>query len=230
VAISTETLHGKKREASGTRACRLMRTQGEIPAVLYGHKEETLAIQVSRDELDEALRRRARMFDLVVGRKKDTVLLREVQYDALGDEIVHVDFMRIAMDETVTLEIPILLKGKPKVEHAVLQQTLGSLKIECLPAHIPDAITVMAGDLELGQSIHVREITPPEGIKILADPEIIVATLTAAEEEVVAAPAAAPAAEGEAAAAEPEVIGRKAQPEEGEEAEAEEPDKKKKKE
>ena len=227
MAISTETLHGKKREASGTRACRLMRTQGEIPAVLYGHKEETLALQVSRDELDEALRRRARMFELVVGRKKDTVLLREVQYDALGDEIVHVDFMRIAMDETITLEVPILLKGKPKVEHAVLQQTLGSLKIECLPAHIPDAIIVMAGDMELGQSIHVREITPPEGIKILADPEIIIATLTAAEEEVVAAPAAAPAAEGEAGA-EPEVIGRKAEPEEGEE--AEEPDKKKKKE
>ncbi|MBE3070789.1 MAG: 50S ribosomal protein L25 [Planctomycetes bacterium] len=208
MAISTETLHAKKREASGTRACRRLRAQGEVPAILYGHKEEAVALQVSVDELEKALRHHARMLELQVDDRKDTVLLRAVQYDALGDEIVHVDFVRVAMDETITLEVPIQLKGKPKVEHAVLQQTLGVLEIECLPANIPDAIIVPAANLILGQSIHVGDIVPPEGIKIVTEPEIIVATLTAAAAEV---SIEAAAAEGEATA-EPEVIGRKAEP------------------
>jgi len=215
VATSTETLHAKKREASGTRACRRLRAEGEVPAVLYGHKEETVALQVSVDELEKALRRHARMLELQIDDRKDTVLLREVQYDALGDEVVHVDFVRVALDETITLEVPIQLKGKPKVEHAVLQQTLGVIEIECLPANIPDAIIVPAADLTLGQSIQVGDIVPPEGITIVTEPEIIVATLTAAAaEEAIEAVAA----EGEAPA-EPEVIGRKAEPEEEEEAE-----------
>lgn len=212
MAISTETLHAKKREASGTRACRRLRAEGEVPAVLYGHKEETVALQVSVDDLEKALRHHARMLELQVDDRKDTVLLRAVQYDALGDEIVHVDFVRVAMDETITLEVPIQLKGKPKVEHAVLQQTLGVLKIECLPSNIPDAIVVPAANLTLGQSIHVGDIVPPEGIKIVTDSEIIVATLTAAAaEEAIEAVAV----EGETSA-EPEVIGRKAEPDEEE--------------
>ena len=218
MALSTETLKAKNREAHGTRACRRLRAAGEIPAVVYGHAETPLAVQVSRGQLEEALRRRARMFELEVASKKDMVLLKEVQYDAFGSEIVHADFIRVAMDEAITLEVPIQMKGAPKAEHAVLQQTLPSVQIQCLPKDIPDAIIALVGDLVLGQQLHVREITPPEGVKILTDPELIVATLTAILEEV-AAPAAAAPVEGEAGAAEPEVIGRKAQPEEGEEEE-----------
>ncbi|HUU30740.1 MAG TPA: 50S ribosomal protein L25 [Phycisphaerae bacterium] len=226
---TTETLHAEKREAKGTRACTLLRAAGQVPAILYGHKEEPVAIQVPEEELVTALRQHSRMFELHVGRHKDLVLLKEVQHDSFGDEIVHADFVRVAMDEKIRLEVPIQLKGTPKVEHTVLQQTLGQLEIECLPKDIPAAIVVPVGDLVLDQSLHVREVVPPPGVKILTDPEVIVATLTAVVEEV--APAAAPAmAEGPA---EPEVIGRKAEPEvgeEGEEAEEKEKEKKEKKE
>lgn len=222
MAHSTETLKAKEREVSGTRACRKLRAEGEVPAIVYGHGEAPVAVQVSCDELEEALRRRARMFELQLGEKKDMVLLKAVQYDAFGSDLVHADFVRVAMDEAITLEVPIQLKGAPKAEHAVLQQTLPSLEIQCLPKDIPDAIIALVGDLTVGQTFHVREITPPQGVKILTDPELIVATLTAILEEV-AAPAAAPV-EGEGGV-EPEVIGRKA--EEGEE-EEEGDDKKKK--
>jgi len=206
VAKSTETLQAKKRDISGTKACRRLRAQGDIPAILYGHKEEAVAIQVHKDELGRALRHHARMFDLKVGRKKNTVLLKAVQYNALGDEIVHADFIRIAMDEKITLDVPIELKGLPKAEHSVLQQTLDHLEIECLPSDIPEAFILPVSDLVIGQSIHVRDIAALEGVTVLTDPETIVVTLTAAAAEAVAVEQPAPVGEG---AEEPEVIGRK---------------------
>jgi large subunit ribosomal protein L25 len=224
VASTSEALHARKREASGTKACRLLRQSGEVPAVLYGHKEETVPIQVSLEELETALRHHTRILELRLGKKTENVLVREVQYDALGNEIVHADFLRVAMDEVVELRVAVVLKGAPKIEHTVLQQTLDAVEIECLPANIPDAIVLNVADLKEGESKEVRDLVVPPGVKILTDPDIIVATLTkAAEEEVVAA---APA---EVGAAEPELIGRK--PEEVEEGEeAPEKEKKEKKE
>lgn len=225
MATTTELLHARKRQAAGTKSCRRLRAKGEVPAILYGHRQETVPIQVSHEELQEALRRRARMFELELENRKEFVLLKEVQYDAFGDDIIHADFIRVAMDEKLTLEVPIILKGSPKVEHAVLQQTLGHVEIECLPKDIPESIVAMVGDLKLDETVKVSQLVVPPGVKILTDPEVIVATLSAAEEE--AAAPAAPAAEAEVA--EPEVIGRQAKTEEAEEeTEESEEDKKKK--
>jgi large subunit ribosomal protein L25 len=207
-------LNAEKRETSGTRACKRLRTEGRVPAVLYGLKEATTPIQVSAEELETAVRRRTRMFELHLGKQKDVVLLKEVQYDSFGDDIIHADFMRIALDQAITLEVPIQLKGAPKVEHAVLQQTLANVEIECLPKDIPEAIIAVLSDMKEGDSRSVKQLVAPPGVKILTDPDVIFATLTTIAEEVVAA-AAAPA---EAAGVEPEVIGRK-EMEEGEEAE-----------
>ena len=217
MGIATETLHATKREASGTRACRRMRLEGKVPAVLYGHKKEALSLQVDMQELVDALRKRTRMFELQLDKQKDTVLLKAVQYDAFGDVIVHADFVRIAMDEAVTLEVPILLKGHPKVEHAVLEQTLAIVKIECLPKDIPEAVILQVADIQLNETRTVKDITLPAGVKILTAPEVIVAAMKAIKEEVAAAPGAAPVATG---AVEPELI-RKEKPEEGEEGEDE---------
>jgi large subunit ribosomal protein L25 len=217
VGLATETLNAKKRETSGTRACKRLRTEGQVPAVLYGLKEATTSIQVSAEELETAVRRRSRMFELHMGKEKDVVLLKEVQYDSFGDDIVHADFMRIALDQAITLEVPIQLKGAPKVEHAVLQQTLANVEIECLPKDIPEAIIAVVSDMKEGDSRSVKQLVAPPGVTILTDPDVIFATLTTIAEEVVAA-AAAPA---EAAGVEPEVIGRKEKLEEGEEAEEE---------
>jgi large subunit ribosomal protein L25 len=193
-----------------------MRLEGKVPAVLYGHKKEALSLQVDMQELVDALRKRTRMFELQLDKQKDTVLLKAVQYDAFGDVIVHADFVRIAMDEAVTLEVPILLKGHPKVEHAVLEQTLAIVKIECLPKDIPEAVILQVADIQLNETRTVKDITLPAGVKILTAPEVIVAAMKAIKEEVAAAPGAAP----EPSAVEPELI-RKEKLEEGEEGEEE---------
>ena len=216
MGVTTETLHGTKREASGTRACRRLREEGKVPAVLYGRKKDSLPFQMDKKDLVEALRHRTRMFELQLDEIKDTVLLKDVQYDAFGDNIVHVDFVRIAMDEAVTLEVPILLKGQPKVEHAVLEQTLAKVRIECLPKDIPDTLILQVADIQLDETRTVKDITLPAGVKVLTDPEVIVAAMKAIKEEVAAAPGAAP----EPSAVEPELI-RKEKLEEGEEGEEE---------
>jgi len=218
----TETLKVNKREARGTKACRRLRAEGLIPAVVYGHGQEPVAVQMPAEDFERALRHHGRMFDLRLGRKKESVLLRDMQHDALGDEIIHADFVRVAMDEAIEIEVPITLKGKPKVEHAVLQQTLMSLEVECLPGDIPEEILAQVGHLEMSQSISVADLEIPDGVKALTDPETVVATLTPAQVEEEPAEEAAAAVE---AAEEPEVIGREEEPEaageaaEGEEAE-----------
>jgi large subunit ribosomal protein L25 len=222
VGLATETLKAENRTAAGTRACRLLRGEGKVPVVLYGRKKETLPLQVSLEELEAALKRRVRMVELQLGTEKDVALLKAVQYDSFGDHVVHADFVRIAMDEKITLSVPIQFKGAPKVEHAVLQQPLAQVEIECLPKDIPEAIVAQMADIKEGETRSVKDLVPPPGVRILTDPDVIFATLTTIAEEVVA-PAAAPA---ESAVAEPEIIGRKIEPGEGEE-EAEGDEKKK---
>ena len=201
---ATETLHAKKREVSGSRACRRLRAEGLVPAILYGRKEEPEPLQIPSKELEETLRRHSRILELRVGRKKESVLVKAVQYDAFGIEIVHVDFVRVAMDEKVTLEVPIVLKGTPKQEHAVLQQALDFVEVECLPGDIPESFVTPVGHLQVGEIVRVAQLEAPKGVRILTDPETVVATLTLAmKEEAVAAPA-----EAEVAAVEPELIGR----------------------
>ena len=207
---ATETLHAKKREVSGSRACRRLRAEGLVPAILYGRKEEPEPLQVPSEELEETLRRPGRILELRVGRKKESVLVKAVQYDAFGIEIVHVDFVRVAMDEKVTLEVPIVLKGTPKQERAVLQQALDLVEVECLPGDIPESFVTPVGHLQVGEIVRVAQLEAPKGVRILTDPETIVATLTLAmKEEAVAAPA-----EAEVAAVEPELIGREKKEEE----------------
>lgn len=207
---ATETLHAKKREVSGSRACRRLRAEGLVPAILYGRKEEPEPLQIPSEELEETLRHHSRILELHVGRKKESVLVKAVQYDAFGSEVVHVDFVRVAMDEKVTLEVPIVLKGTPKREHAVLQQALDAVEIECLPADIPESFVTPVGHLQVGEIVRVAQLDVPKGVRILTDPETVVATLTLAmKEEAVAAPA-----EAEVAAVEPELIGREKKEEE----------------
>ncbi len=208
MAATGETLHAKKREAQGTRACRRLRAAGDVPAILYGHKEEPVMLQVPYEELEAALRHHSRMIELHMGRKNEQALLKDVQYDALGQELVHADFLRVAMDEAITIEVPIELRGSPKEEHAVLQQTLDNIELECLPGDIPESIVGHVGDLRIGDALHVSDLTVPPKVRFLTDPETVVASVTparaeAAEEELEEAEAALGAA-----AAEPELIGR----------------------
>jgi large subunit ribosomal protein L25 len=204
-------LAAQSRDGRGTRQANRLRKQGLIPAVVYGHKEATLSLAVPQDELYKAIRHGVRIVDLQAGGKTEKALLRDVQWDHLGHEILHVDFARVSAGDRIVIEVRLELRGTaPGVSQGgVLDQPLHTIKVECPALSPPESIRVNLGELQLGQAIHVRELTLPEGVVALSDPDGVVVHVTQkVVEEEVAAPAAAPTT------AEPEVIGRKAGEEE----------------
>jgi large subunit ribosomal protein L25 len=204
-----------KREGRGTKAAVRLRQQGRIPAVVYGHGEGTVSVSLDHDELTDAVRHGARVVDLQGdGGAVQKAQIMELQWDHLGKEILHADFRRVAQDERITLSVPIELRGTaPGVAGGgVLDQPLHTLEIECPAVNVPESIRVNIGELQLGASIHVRELTLPADVKALTDPDAVVVHVTTPRVEA-EAPAAAPAAEG---TAEPEIVGRRVAAEEGE--------------
>jgi large subunit ribosomal protein L25 len=208
----TVELQAQKREGRGTRQAAKVRAQGRIPAVLYGHKEATISVSLPGEELFQAIRHGSRVVDLKMDGATQAALISDVQWDHLGKTILHVDFKRVDKDERIHVHVPVELKGTAPglTGGGVLEQPLHTLNIECLATAVPDSVRVIISELHLGGVIHVRDLHLPAGVQVLDDPDAVVVQIKAP----IAEPEAAPVAPG---AAEPEVIGRKAAEEEGEE-------------
>lgn len=197
------TLNVEARTGKGTRVADKLRKQGKVPGIVYGHKQPNVQVSVNAEELDRAIRvQHARVLDLVLDGQSETVLIRELQWDYLGKTMMHVDFERKSRTESVRVTVPVELRNAPKATGGgVLDQPLHTLHIECPLGSIPDAIRIDITNLTLGAPIHVRELSLPEGVKVIEAPEAVVVQLKLPGiEAVAAAPAAVPGA------AEPEVI------------------------
>ena len=216
MATQSANVTAKPRSELGSRANKRLRDAGMLPGVIYGHKEAVVPVTLPKKEVAGHLDRGAHVFDIAMDGKSEKVLVKEVQYDHLGLEILHVDFARVSLDERVEVTVPLELKGEPKGEAdgGVLQQIVAELELECLVTEIPDAIRHNVAEMALGDVLHIKDLKLPPGVKALQDEDLVVAQVKTIEEEV----AAAPAEEG---AAEPEVIGRKAEEEPAEGAAAE---------
>jgi large subunit ribosomal protein L25 len=210
MATQSIQIAAEPRPALGSRANKRLRDTGKVPGVVYGHKEAVVPVTLPKKELVNHLNKGAHVFDLGLDGKTEKVLVKEVQYDHLGIEVIHVDFARVSLDEKVELTVPLELKGTPKGEDdgGVLQQIMAELEVECLVTDIPSVIVHNVTEMKLDDVLHIKDLTLPPGVRALQDEDQVVAQLKAVEEE-----AATPAAEE--GAAEPEVIGKKA--EDGEE-------------
>lgn len=175
----TATLKAETRTGSGSRQADKLRKAGRVPGIVYGHKEANVAVSVPADELDRLIRvQHARVLELDVGGKTETVLVRDLQWDHLGRELLHVDFARVSASDTVKVTVPVELRNSPKATGGgVLDQPLHTLHIECSPTKIPEAIRIDITNLTLGTPIHVRELALPEGVKVLEAPESVVVQL-----------------------------------------------------
>ena len=175
----------EKRSALGTRANRRLRGTGLVPGVIYGHKLENVNISVVRKELAAHLAHGAHLFSLSIDGKSEPALVKDVQYDHLGEAVVHIDFARVDLNERVTITVPIELKGDPKgeKENGVLQQTLNELEIECVVTEIPDAIIVDVNDMGLDSAIHVSDLKVSAGTVIITDAELLVCKVAEVEEQ-----------------------------------------------
>lgn len=205
----SEVLNVKRREQLGTAHNRRLRRTGQVPAILYGHGEESVSLAVSSSEVLAAVRHGGKLVSLQ-GDLTESALIREVQWDTFGKDLIHVDLMRVSESETVETTVSVELKGSaPGVnEGGVIQFVLHELEIECPAAKIPEKILVSVNDLHLGKAIHAGEVALPEGAKLLSDAALVVVQCVAPHVE------AESTAEG--AVAEPELIRKEKSEDEGE--------------
>lgn len=209
-------LTAQERKTKGSRQARRLRKHGQVPGVVYGHKEATVSITLSRDELQKAVRHGARVVDLDQEGKVEKALIRDLQWDPLGHDIWHVDFARVAADERITVDVRVELRGTaPGVTGGgILDQPIHSLEVECLALSVPESIRVNINELQLNGAIHIRDLVLPPEVVVQGDPDAIIVQVRPPLAEAEAPAPAAVAAEQ----VEPEVIGRQraAEEEEGE--------------
>lgn len=208
----TANLAARPRSETGKGVSRKLRASGRVPAVVYGHGEETRSLTVDAHELERLLstvRVESTLIELSIEGERAPVraLVRELQTHPYRETVLHIDFYQIHAGEALTVEVPIRLVGaSPGVRAGgIMQHALTELEIRCMPDQIPQVLEVDVSALEIGDSIHVGDIALPEGIEVLVDVErsvcsVIPPTVAAAEGE--------EAAPVEAAEVEPEVIGR----------------------
>src|SRR6476469_4573681 len=208
-------LTAERRTALGRSPVRKLKAAGSVPAVMYGSKDKPEALQVSKRDINALLSHAAGeniLVELDIAGKSHLALVQEVQPAPLGGAVLHVDFHAVSQDEVIQADVPLEPMGMAngvKNMGGLLEQSLRSLAIECLPRDLPDVIRVDVSALNIGDAIHVREIQLPEGVTTRIQPDLTAFSVLAptVEEEPVAAAAEA--------AAGPEVIKEKKEEPEG---------------
>jgi large subunit ribosomal protein L25 len=188
-----------------------VRDQGGLPAVLYGHGQEPTAISLPAHEAVRHILDGEKVFNVSLDGSTETVLLKDIQYDHLGTNVIHIDLERVNLDERVTTNLHLELKGDPaglKTAGAILVTQTLELEVECRVADILEELAVDISSMEVGDVLHAGDIRLPEGFDLVEDPETMVALVKISsvkpeEEE------SEEAGEAEAEGAEPEVVGRK---------------------
>jgi large subunit ribosomal protein L25 len=169
----------------GKGTAKSLRREGRVPGVLYGKTQDPVHVAVSHRELEKATTTHAGfnvMLDLNVDGAGDFVArIREYKADPLTRKFTHVDFQVIDLTQKLRVEIPVTLTGEPEgvKEGGVLMQNRRTLDIECLPTNIPDEIVVDVSALNIGDSIHIRDVALPEGAEVQDDLDLTVVTVTA---------------------------------------------------
>lgn len=205
-------LKAQPREQRGKGAMRKMRAEGRVPGVVYGHGDETRAISIDAHETQLLFKRvhvENTIIELSIEGEKAPVktLVREVQAHAHKPILLHVDFQQVHAGERIHVEIPVRLLGTAAGTRVggVLMHTVTDLPVKVLPDRIPETIDVDISGLEIGDSVHLRDITLPEGVEPEIDGDRTICSITP---PTVSAPAAGEAEAAEPAAGQPEVIGR----------------------
>ncbi|MEM1184090.1 MAG: 50S ribosomal protein L25 [Planctomycetota bacterium] len=176
-------LKGKVRERTGSRYARRARAAGGLPAVVYGHKEEPVSVTLEAHEAILHFHKGERVFQLELEGQADseTVLLRDLQFDHLGTNIVHADLARVDLNERVNVTVPVQLVGVGeckglKSSGATLMHPVTTLDLECAVTRLPEHVDVDIRDLDMGGTIHVKDVTLPfDTMKMLSDPDGVVA-------------------------------------------------------
>jgi len=183
MATTTTKLDVTSRTQTGSRAARRMRRSGRVPGVLYGGEGDSLCFDVDARELRVARASSGAVLDLSVdGAKATPVVLKEAQRDPVRGHTVHVDMLRVRLDEAIHATVPLELAGTddaPGVkEGGVLEQITRELNVEALPTAIPESIVHDIGEMQIGDTIPLQGVVMPAGVTLLDDLETTIVTLT----------------------------------------------------
>ncbi len=210
--VETKVLQAKIRKSHGTQAARKERAAGLIPAIIYGHKQEPVSIVLDAHDLNIELMHHHRLLEIELDGKKEQFLLKDVQYDYLGDTVIHVDLNRVDLSERVEVSVEVAFKGTPKGVHegGTLDIHQPTVELECLVTNIPESVRADVSEMKLGDDFVAGSLVLPDGVKLLTPPETVLAVISMVSEEAVEEPSA------DTGATEPEVIARETGDEEKE--------------
>ena len=206
----------KKRSTTGKRRISRLRLDGLTPGVVYGRTMEPVPVVVNQRELAKLLHATTGEHPLVTLKLDDAkpwerpVLVQAIQHDPVSGHVLHIDFHAIVMTERLKGRVPLVLKGEPvgvKQDGGILEQFLREIEVECLPTEIPASVEFDAGALKIGDTVHVKDLTPPSNVKITTALENAVASVLMPKEEKPEEAAEAPS--------EPEVLREKKEEAEG---------------
>ncbi len=203
-------LKAEIRQSAGTGKTAALRKAGKMPAVIYGHKKGTVSISLNAHDFVTALHHGHRIFEVDLGGTTETLLVKDAQYDHLGRNMIHADLIRVDLEETVTVTVPLELKGTPAGSHegGIIDEHLDHLEIECTVVNIPENIVFSIKEVHIGDSVHASDIELPAGMVLKTSSDALILTCHLVAAAVSAEDEAVP--EGEEAPTSPEVITEKA--------------------
>jgi large subunit ribosomal protein L25 len=202
---SDHQLAVEPRAGSGKGHARKLRAAGRIPAVCYSPGSAATAIQLDPRALDRLLHKSSAGMNTLIdlqggGLDGKVVLVKELQRDPVSSTLLHADLFAVDVDKPIEVKVPVRIVGTPvgvTFGGGILDFPLREIEVLCLPRAIPEELPIEVGALQVGDSIHVREIALPEGVELVSDPELSVVSVVLPAKEEEAAPAEAVAVEGE---------------------------------
>lgn len=174
-----EKLNVDIRKEQGTSASRRARLQNKVPAVVYHSGVKAIPLSVDKLSLNKALRTGQMIFEVNVEDKDQFVLVKEIQYHPVTDEIIHVDFQKVKEDEKISLEVAVRSSGEAQGVKlgGLLVQMLNSVTIKCRPAEIPEFLEIDVTDMEMNTNLFVKDITLPKDVEMLTADDIAVVSV-----------------------------------------------------
>lgn len=184
---ATHVLEVTRRERTGSRYAARERAAGKLPAVLYGQGKDPVALSLQAKEAMKFFGSGEKVFTIELRGegKSQTVMLKDLQFGYLGDNVVHVDLVRVDLDQEVEAQVPLDLVGDAKglkKAGAFLNQPVTAIAVKCKVSSLPDEIRVDISELDVDHPLHASELTLPSGVELVDDPETVIATILTREE------------------------------------------------
>ena len=180
-----EKLNVSIREGKGTSFVRRLRSENKVPAVLYHSGIEGTSLSVEKNELYKALKTGQFIFEINVADKDQFVLVKEVQYHPVTDEIIHVDFQQVKEDQKISLEVPLRTEGEAAGVKlgGILVQILNVVTINCKPSNVPEALTIDVTELEMNSTLLVKDIELPDDVEMITAEDIAIVSVQEPKKE-----------------------------------------------